>query len=91
MSRVIHPGNFQCFFEEYSKQLEFSIKEDPENYAYSVNELPQVLERMRAAIERGSFNKDSPTFKRTCKALGIKHTYKAIDEFILTLTLTGEK
>lgn len=78
----IHPGNFECFMDEYAKQLRVSIEVNPQDYAWSVAEFDTVLARMRLAIERGSFNKDTPAFKRTCKALGIKHTYTAIREFI---------
>jgi len=80
--RAVHPGNFQCFMDEYKKQLEYSVKTFPEEYAWPIENLEAVCERMVAAVERGSFNKDSRSFKLTCKALGIKHTYKAIVEFI---------
>lgn len=82
--RIIHPGNFQCFLDIYRTELEKAVKSNPEQYAWNIQELEVVFKRMSAAIEHGSFNKDSEAIKRTCKALNIKHTYRAIDEFILT-------
>lgn len=52
------------------------------DYAYSAADLPKVIERMHAAIDRGSYNKDGHAFKATCKQLGIKHTYKAINAYL---------
>lgn len=34
-------------------------------------------------LKKGSFNKDTKAFRDTCKDLGIKHTYKSINEYIL--------
>lgn len=79
---IIHPGNFECFLEVYAEKLKEALKLHPEEYAWPESELPKVLERMRAAIERGTFNKDGHAFKAACKELKIKHTYKAIKEFI---------
>lgn len=74
----VHPGNFETFMEEYAKQLRVSFDTD----SRYVHDYDETLKRMRAAIERGNYIKDTDAFKRTCKALGIKHTYKAIKEFI---------
>lgn len=78
----IHPGNFECFMDVYAEKLKQSRIEYPNEYVWPDSEFDTVLGRMRSAIERGSFNKDSRSFKATCKELGIKHTYTAIREFI---------
>jgi hypothetical protein len=70
------------FLAVYSVELEKCVMAFPEKYAWSLTELPVVLVRMASGIERGSFNKDSAAFSKTCKAFGIKHTYKAISEFL---------
>lgn len=82
VNKPIHPGNLNTFLEVYGKQLLKARIEHPDDYIWPIDQLPQVLERMSKAIERGSFNKDSHAFKATCKELNIKHTYKAIKEFI---------
>lgn len=75
-------SNRATFLDEYRKQLERAHAEQPEVYAWPTSELPAVFGRMAAAIERGTFNKDSLTFRRTCKALKIKHTYRDIECFL---------
>lgn len=85
--RVVHPGNLQCFLDVYKEELIKSHKENPDSYAWPFSELDEVFKRMSAAIERGSFNKDSKAFKSTCKALGIKHTYRDIDAYMRGIQL----
>ena len=41
----------------------------------------ELADRMSANLLTGSANKDGEGIKRTCKELGIKHTYKAIREY----------
>ena len=73
--------NKQRFFEAYKANLERCMAEKPYDYMPGIS-AETIFERMAPAIERGSFNKDSDSFKRTCKQLGISHTYKAIAAFI---------
>jgi hypothetical protein len=70
------------FMEVYAKHLADVRREYPDQYAWPETLLPTVVERMRAAVARGSYNKDGYAFKRTCKEFGIKYTYTAINEFI---------
>ena len=70
------------FIEIYEEELKKAIVAYPDQYHYPVEEAPYVVARMSAAIERGTFNKDGAAFKATCKRLGIKHTYQAINDFI---------
>lgn len=72
----------ETFMAEYTRQLRASMLEHPEDYMPNVP-YDVVLGRMLVAIRNRTFNKDSESFKRTCKALKIKHTYKAIQEFII--------
>jgi hypothetical protein len=75
-------SNQDKFFSEYAKQLERALIDYPNEYSWPVSELPNVLQKMCTAIERGSANKDSRAIKATCKVLGIKHTYTAIREYL---------
>ncbi len=70
------------FLETYKDFLIKNQRENPQDYAWSINELPEVLLRMRKAILNNTFNKDSYSFKMTCKKLKIKHTYKDIEMFL---------
>lgn len=76
-------NNLKTFLVYYEKNLYLSVQRYPEDYDYPISEVPEVFARMAAAIQNGTFNKDSRAIKLTCKQLGIKHTYKAIEEFIL--------
>lgn len=55
-------------------------------YAYGPERVPSVVANMRAAVERAdtfkAVNKEGGAIKAVCKQLGIKHTYKAIDEWL---------
>lgn len=74
--------NRDIFKKTYSEKLKYCRENYPVQYCWPIEDLPLVTERMLSALDRGSFNKDSIAFKMTCKELKIKHTYKAIKEFI---------
>lgn len=75
-------SNFDRFINIYGGELKWAVENHPTEYRYSVEEVPAVVARIAAALRKGSYNKDGIAFKRTCKFLGIPHTYKAINEFI---------
>lgn len=75
-------NNKQKFKEAFTGALRINVVRNPDLYAWSADDFEEVCNRMFDAIDRMSFNKDSQSFKDACKALGIKHTYKAIKEFI---------
>lgn len=68
----------QQFRELYLVELERVVREYPEEYAYSIDTVPAVVDRMMEAIRKWTFNKDSRAIKATCKLLGVKHTYAAM-------------
>ena len=74
--------HFDIFMEAYSKNLAAALEKFPDQYAWPKSELPQVIERMKAAIKKGSFNKDSHAFKATCKELKIPYTYQGIKSYL---------
>lgn len=75
-------AGIEKFMEVYSRALMWAVTDYPEEYPYGVHGVRKVVEGMREAIIEGSFNKEGRAFKRTCKELGIKHTYGAIKDFI---------
>ncbi len=75
-------NNIELLKSTYAKNLEIAHAKYPNDYTWPILELPQVLTRMNAAIDKMSFNKDSHAWKMTCKELNIKHTYTAIKQFI---------
>lgn len=70
---------FMDFCSVYYEKLKVEFKNNPDDYMGTPE---STYSNMKWAIADGTFNKDSPTFKKTCKELGIKHTYKAIKAFL---------
>ncbi len=75
-------SNRDRFLEVYREKLAAAVAEHPLMYGWPIGELDTVMGRMAAAIDRRSYSKDGQAFRATCRALGIKHTYTAINEFI---------
>ena len=65
-------------------QYEHLYEAEPEEYSMAASRYtPQALaEKMTRGLTNGSAGKDGEGIKRTCKVLGIKHTYKAIKAFL---------
>jgi hypothetical protein len=66
----------------YADELRRAMAEHPDEYVSTVPFIT-VYTRMLGAFDRGTYNKDSRAIRATCRRLGINHTYKAINEFIL--------
>ncbi len=76
---------FKLFGAAYLDGLTAAVKANPEEYGYGPEGVPTVVARMLAAISAkgpGSVNLDGGGFRRACKALGIKHTRKAITAYL---------
>ena len=71
-----------AFKSIYREELENAVRNFPQEYAFGLSEVNDVAHRMRLAFDRGSYNKDSRAIKATCKRLGIKHTYTAINAYL---------
>lgn len=74
--------NLDRFVGIYRERLTANVSATPEEYAFGLEKVPAVVERMSSAIRFGTFNKDSASFRQTCQTLGIPHTYKAIKAFV---------
>lgn len=75
--------NQATFEQTLAKHYDILFSNDPE-YSYAkARTTPQALAgKMTYGLRVGSANKDGEGIKRTCKELGIKHTYKAIQEYL---------
>lgn len=69
-------------FDIYREELANAVRDYPNEYAWPIDQVPVVADRMVDAMKRGSYNKDGRAFKATCRRLGIKHTYTAINAAI---------
>ena len=56
----------------------FASKPDEYAYAASLHTPESLAAKMTASMAADNANKDGEGIKRTCKSLGIKHTYAAL-------------
>lgn len=70
-----HQARFRTI---YTESLREAVFEYPDKYYWPVENVPVVAAKMFAALDKGTFNHDSPAFRKTVKALGIKPTRTAI-------------
>jgi len=75
-------SKLEAFMEVYARALAKAVLEHPEVYVYPVEDVPAVVEKMRPAIAIMNVNIDGYAFKATCKEIGIKHTRKAIRDYL---------
>jgi len=75
------------FAEIYTEELQRAVAAHPDEYWLHAGETPdayaaRVAPKMVYAFIKGGANKDGHAMKATCKRLGIKHTYTAINDFL---------
>ena len=76
-------AQFDRFFIVLKSQYTHRFETDPAFAHVASRTTPEDLARkMTCGLAAGSANKDGAAVKATCAALGIKHTYKAIREFL---------
>ena len=78
---VCSPTGRVRFDEEYRRQLARCFDTDPDYQLRPGMTSDDVATKMLAALDTGRANKEGKAFARTCKALGISHTYKAINAY----------
>lgn len=75
-------SNFDNFMQVYTEQLEKAVRNYPAEYGWPVENVPTVAAKMGEAFKKKTYNKDGRAIKATCKVLGIKYTYTAINEYL---------
>lgn len=78
-----HTSNADRFIEVLTAQYVDLFKTDEYAYAAQTTTPEALAGKMTVSLARGAANKDGTGIKRTCKALGIKHTYQAIREYLI--------
>ena len=71
----------ETFKQVYTEELTKAVRDNPKEYAWPIENVPVVVDKMMAALVAGTANKDGQAIKATCKRLGIKYTYKGIKEY----------
>jgi len=76
-------SNLDRFVTVYTAQLQHEFDTNLEYALVSKQTSAHDLAvRMAEGLMKGSASKDGRAIKSTCKALGIKYTYKAIAEYL---------
>ena len=75
----VNKENYDSFVSKFTEVLTENYNASPERY---LKPLDETLRNCIYSLLKGDFDKDTESFKQTCKALKVKHTYKAIKGFI---------
>ena len=75
-------SNLETFLDVYMKHLAEDQAQNPDKYAWERSSLQRVRELMALHLQRRTFDNHSTACRRTCKELGIRKTYKAIEEYL---------
>jgi hypothetical protein len=82
-SAPINHGKLAVFELHLSRAYEDLFANDPEYQLAASRYRPSELAcKMTLGLAKGDANKDGEGIRRACKAVGIKHTYKAIREYL---------
>lgn len=76
-------ANFGLFYNALTLQYEHLFANDPD-YAFVARKMTptDLARKMTTSLSQATASKDGLGIKNTCKALGIKHTYSAIENFL---------
>ena len=71
------------FIRVYTEELERAVKDHPTEYPwYPSIPVSSVVAKIHDALKRGTYSNGGYAFKATCKRLGIKCTYTAINGYV---------
>ena len=70
------------FMAVYEPAIREAATNFPNEYFFPASHAPIVAGKMKNALINNTFNHDGRAIKITCKKLGIKHTVKAINEYL---------
>jgi len=74
--------NAQVFFNTYAPILAAACNAPGARYVWPANEAQAVACRMVYSLATGGAMHDTPPIRATCKALNVRHTGKAIREYL---------
>ncbi len=81
-------NNIDRFVGVYEKALTQMVQKYPNEYGYSVSDVPGVVKKMKIGFENGTYNRDGRAIKLTCKMLRIPYTYSGINGYFVDGELT---
>ena len=82
---MVNADKLATFMAVYRVKLPEAVALNPDYYHWhSVEKVSSdvVADRMEKAFASGSYHHEGKALQMTCKALGLKHTRKAIEAFL---------
>lgn len=80
--RLIHPRRLETFMTVYERQLRALVARPSIGYAYTLDDVPRVVARMREAFRTGTYNRKGHALNGTCRSLGISTSRRSIDAYL---------
>lgn len=74
--------NFELFQAALQRHYEALCKDPSHAWRYSMTPPTTLAAKMTAALQGGTADKAGEGIRRTCKELGLPHTYKAIEAYL---------
>ena len=74
--------NRENFLKIYTVCLKNAVEQYPHEYAYGVDRVPEVAEKVVESLSKGHALLNGRAMHDTCRELGIKFTTKAIKHFL---------
>jgi hypothetical protein len=66
----------------YERQLRALVARPSIGYAYTLDDVPRVVARMREAFRTGTYNRKGHALNGTCRSLGISTSRRSIDAYL---------
>lgn len=73
--------NLEKFIKLYTEALTKAVLKAPQEYSYSVDKVPEIVEKMLFTIQKGEI-KISSTLKQVCKKLNISPNLYSIKQYL---------
>jgi hypothetical protein len=73
--------NKDKFILVYEECLYECVRDSPELYGYSIDNVSSAVKKMKNALDRMVFDYSGPAFKMACKRLGIEYSRQSINKF----------
>lgn len=73
--------NKDKFIVVYEECLYDCVRDNPELYGYSIDDVPKAVKKMKNGLDKMVFDYSGPAFKMACKKLGIEYSRQSIYKF----------
>lgn len=86
MRKMTNPAQLERWMFIYSSNLKKAVETRPDLYAWPIENLGTVIDKMRGAFERGDYGIEGLAIKWTAKEIGFKPTRTNINNYLTATT-----